>query len=115
MGTNGHIAIYEPGGKAPFNVIYLDNVADPESLLPILTPFLEAFSRERGGLQDVESLTAWLVRELIDKTQPQEFMDVGVCRQPHDDVDFHWAIKTEADGGCTVEYRGGQQFRIMPA
>lgn len=112
MENNAHVAVYEPGADSPFTVIYIQNVADPDSLIPILTPFLEAVSRERGGLEDVECLAAWLVRELIDKTGAREFRDVGICLKPHGKVDYHYAIKPDGNGGCRLEWRGGGSFEI---
>lgn len=114
MSSNGHIAVYEPKGSEPFCVIYIENIADPDSLVPVLTPFLEAFGQERKGLKDVECLAAWLVRELIDKTNPREFLDIGICKKAHERVDYHYAVKTREDGGCTLEYRGGRRFDIGP-
>jgi len=115
MAHNGHIAMYAPGTKDPFVVIYLHDNAHPDTLLPILKAFPESFGRERGSLEDVECLAAWLVNELIEKTRPRKFMDVAICRFAHPAVDFHYAIKLDERGGCTLEYRESRSIEIKPS
>jgi hypothetical protein len=115
MAHNGHIAVYAAGAKDPFVVIYLHDNAHTDTLLPILKTFLDSFGEQRGSLEDVESLAAWLIHELIDRTSPRKFSDVAICRFAHPAVDFHYAIKLDDRGGCTLEYRESRSLEIKPS
>ncbi len=112
MADNGHIAISEPGGTSPFLVLYVHKDAHPDTLMPILTSFLDDFARSRGFLEHIESLLAWLIKHLIDKTNPRQFSDIGICRHAHPMVDYHYGIKLDPDGGAKVEYRESRSFEI---
>jgi len=116
MSTRAQIGIYESREQnisKPSVLIYKHSGGYPEGLLPIITPFLARFDKERG-ISDTEYCGAWLVHELITKhiqglkewrveiktvfpsNQPDDdgydFLGHGICQGFHGDIEYFYRV-----------------------
>ena len=106
MSTRCQIGFYEPDAKSldDFEVlIYRHSNGYPDTeqgVLADIVPTLEQFDKNRG-LDDIECSAAWLVTKLtvaqIDKYLDSQcprlsFLEIGICKDFHPDIEFYYAI-----------------------
>jgi hypothetical protein len=112
MSTRCQIGIYrarEKGFGEWEALIYKHCDGYPEGVLPIIKPFLERFSKERG-LTNTEYVAAWLLHELIathtndgikhakewgSPGMPEDGKDWlghGICKIMHTDIEYFYKI-----------------------
>ena len=61
----------------------------PSNMLPIIVPILQDFHKHRG-LDDAEYAAAFLISKI--KT---DYLDIGVCRDFHGDIDYFYKVGPE--------------------
>lgn len=97
MSTRCHIAFYNNISDIQTKttthwetLLYKHHDGYPEGILPLITPVLKEFQKDRG-LDDIEYASAYLVSKIKDGV-----LDVGICKSFHSDTEYLYAICPKA-------------------
>ena len=102
-----HIGIYRDAYQSPDQwdgLIYLHDRRSARELLDTLTPFLHQFHTSEG-MEDTETLSAWLAWHLIDSAAPRSetFFEIAMCKEIRSDIDFFFKISSGLVEGYRID------------